>query len=324
MKILVLKTNEISDELWSSISEGFNESFSLNSTPERMRNAFCVRNREGYGYHAIALSDEGELMGYNVFSPVFYKNGLKTVVSGSTFVRPKFRVHEMLFLNMVQELRKAVINDGYQVEIGVPNHNSEKFALKILKFKLVAELNYYILPFNLSKSLNKPQLKFADGIVLQLSKLHLLCQSVFSSLFNNSEKEVKYELDLDDNYWNYRLRNGCYKEYQNGIFQAHWLPYNENGTKAVYLMDFRESNKRTYRSLVKALKEISRREDVDMILFVGFLHLKQLGLFKCPKKFVPKRLPLTYYVLNKSEREKFSDMQDTKNWNFSLINFDAR
>jgi hypothetical protein len=102
------------------------------------------------------------------------------------------------------------------------------------------------------------------------------------------------------------------------------LPYNEDGVKAVYLMDFRCGNKRTYRSLVKALREIQSREDVDMILFVGFLHLTQFGLIKCPKRFVPKRLPLTYYVLNKTDREKYADMQDANNWNFSLINFDAR
>ena len=63
---------------------------------------------------------------------------------------------------------------------------------------------------------------------------------------------------------------------------------------------------------------------VDMILFVGFLHMKQCALFKCPKRFVPKRLPLTYYVLNKADREQYSDMKDSKNWDFSLINFDVR
>ena len=324
MELKVLKTFEISDDLWEQIALGFKESFSINVTPANMKESFCVRNKLGYGYHAIALSDDGELMGYNVFSPVYYKNGLKTIVSGSTYVRPKFRTHDMLFMDMIQALRKAVIADGFEVEVGVPNHNSERFALKILKCLPVAELNYYILPFNISRSMNKPKLRFADGVVRTLSMLHIICQLGISSIFNSKEKDVKYDLDYDDNYWKYRLGNGKYKEYHDGIFQAHWLPYKENGIKAVYLMDFREGDKRTYKSLVKALWRIYKQEDVDMILFVGFLHLKQLGLFKCPKKFVPKRLPLTYYVLNKSEREKFSDMQDTKNWNFSLINFDAR
>ena len=324
MEIKVLKTYEISNNLWRQISEGFNESFGLCESPERMKRAFCTCNRLGYGYHAIALSDEGELMGYNVFSPVFYKNGINTVVSGSTYVRPKFRVHEMLFMNMVQALRKAVIADGFDVEIGVPNHNSEKFAIKILKFKPVAELNYYILPFNLSRSLNKPKLKFVDGIIRMISKFHLACQVVISELSNFKEKEVKYDLDLKDNYWAHRFGGGEYKQYSYGDYHAYWLPYNENGAKAVYLMDFRKGNVRTYRALVKAIRAIVQQVDVDMILFVGFLQMKQLSLFKCPKRFVPKRLPLTYYVLNKTDRDKYADMQDSMNWNFSLMNFDVR
>lgn len=324
MEIKVYKTFEIKDEWWKQIADGFNESFGLNTLPERMKNAFCTRNRNGFGYHAIAFSDEGEVMGYNVFSPVFYKNGLKTVVSGSTYVRPKFRSHEMLFMNMVQALRKAVIADGFEVEIGVPNHNSEKFALKILKFIPVAELNYFVLPFNFSKSFNKNNLRLLDWIVKIFSKSHILCQMALSKLFNFKEKDVKYDLDYDENYWDYRLGQSGYKHFKKGVFQAHWLPYNENGINAVYLMDFREGKQRTYHSLMKALKEISKTEEVDMILFVGFLHMKQLGLFKCPPKLVPKRLPLTYYVLNKSDKDKYADMRDSKNWNFSLINFDAR
>ena len=324
MRIEVLKTFEIEYSMWEKIAEGFNESFHLNTTAESLRNAFCTRNRNGYGYHAIAISEEEEVMGYNVFSPVYYKNGLKTVVSGSTFVRPKFRTHEMLFMHMVQALRKAVIADGFEVEIGVPNHNSEKFALKILKFKPVAELKYYIFPFNISRILNKPRFRMADKIIRLLSRFHLLCQIGISTLFDSIERDVKYDLDYDKDYWKYRLGGDNYKEYHQGEYHAYWLPYNEDGVKAVYLMDFRKKRKRTYRALVKAVRKIHEKEDVDMILFVGFLHMKQFCLIKCPKRFVPKRLPLTYFVLNKSDREKYTDMQDEKNWNFSLINFDVR
>lgn len=324
MEVKVLKTYEITDNLWNQITEGFNESFSLNERVEDLKYAFCVRNKLKYGYHAIALSEEGDLMGYNVFSPVFYKDGLKTVVSGSTYVRPKYRTHEMLFMNMVQALRKAVIDDGFDVEIGVPNHNSEKFALKILKFKPVSELDYYILPFNISRSLDKPSLYLLDGITRCVSNILLWSSCLLSTLFNSRELEVKYELDLDDNYWDSRFSVGGYKSFIDGKFRAYWLPYNENGANAIYLLDFREGGKRTYRALYKAVKAIKKDGHVDAILFVGFLRLKQLLLIKVPKKYIPKRLPLTYYVLNKEKRNLYADMSDKNNWNFSLMNFDVR
>lgn len=324
MGVKVLKTYEISETLWMQIVEGFNESFGLNVTTEGMKNGFCVRNPYGYGYHAVALSDDGDLMGYNVFSPVIYKGGLKTVVSGSTFVREKYRSHEFLFMEMINALRKAVIEDGFTIEIGVPNHNSENFAIKILKFRIVDELNYYILPLNISRCLNKPNLRYLDGITKVLSHIHIALHLSFSSVFRTREQRTKYEVDLDHNYWDFRFKGEVYKKYRDKKFHAYWLPYKEDGAKAVYLMDFREGNVRTYRSLIKAINKIAKTEQVDMILFVGFLRMKQMALIKCPKRFIPKRLPLTYCILNKADRDKYSDMQLSLNWNFSLMNFDVR
>lgn len=324
MEIVVLKTYEIPDPLWQKITDGFNESFDLHATVEGMKHGFCVRNKLGYGYHAIAISDDGDVMGYNVFSPVFYKNNLKTVVSGSTYVRPKYRNHEMLFMNMIQALRKKVIEDGYKVEIGVPNHNSEKFALKILKFNPVAELDYYILPFNISHNLQKSSLKWLDGFTRVFAYIHLFFNALFSRIVQSNEKETKYEIELNSDYWKYRFGEGHYDSYTEGKYHAYWLIRNENDATASYLMDFRENGKRTYRALFKAVQTITKKHKVDAILFVGFLNLKQLLLLKVPKRFVPKRLPLTYYVLNKEDRELYADMRNKNNWNFSLMNFDVR
>lgn len=324
MEVNVLKTYEITETLWEQITEGFNESFNLNVTSEDMKNSFCVRNNLGYGYHAIALSDDDDLMGYNVFSPVFYKNGLKTVVSGSTYVRPKYRKHEMLFMDMVQKLRKTVKEEGFKVEIGVPNHNSEKFALKILKFKHVADLNYYILPFNLSKTLNRPSLWLCDWIVRCLAVTHVTINVFYSWLINTHACTRKYELDCDSNYWDYRFGRGGYSSFKTDKYQSFWRLYNENGSKVAYLMDFREGGVRTYRALYKAIRAIVKDGSVDAILYVGFLGFKQMMLMKVPKVFVPKRLPLTYFVLNKQDNEMFADMQDKDNWDFSLMNFDVR
>lgn len=324
MDIQVLKTYEISDSLWKQITEGFNESFGLHKTVEEMKNAFCIKNKEGYGYHALAIAEDGELAGYNVFSPTYYKGGLKAVVSGSTYVRPKYRRNEMLFMNMVQALRRVVSEDGFRVEIGVPNHNSEKFALKVLKFKPVAELNYYILPLNASRILNKRQLRVLDGFIRLCAKVHMLLNSFCYCFYNVKERPAKYELEYDDKYWDYRFGGSEYTTYKEGCFQAHWLLYDENCAKVAYLMDFREKSKRSYRSLFKAVKAILKSRNVDAVLFVGFLHMNQPLLLKIPKRFVPKRLPLTYYVMNKDDKDVFSDMQDKNNWNFSLENFDVR
>ncbi len=324
MEVKILKTYEIPEELWEKIAEGFRESFNTHTSAKQLRNSFCVRNKLGYGYHAVAMTEDGDVAGYNAFSPVLYADGLKTVVSGSTYVRPKYRSHEMLFMNMVQSLRKAVKEDGYQVEIGVPNHNSERFALKILKFKPVSELNYYILPLNLSRNFNKSSLAIVDGIIRFCAIVYIKFNLLFSVLVNSKEKQVKYELEVDEKYLEARFGGGKYSTLIDGRFRAFWLLHDENGARVAYLMDFRENGKRTNCALSKAARAIVKESRVDAILFVGYLRLKQLLLFKVPKRFVPKRLPLTYYVLNKEDKNKFADMQNKDNWNFSLMNFDVR
>ena len=72
------------------------------------------------------------------------------------------------------------------------------------------------------------------------------------------------------------------------------------------------------------MKRLIKVEDIDAILFVGILRLFQLTLLRVPSRFIPKRLPFTYHVLEKSNIDAYADMADVCNWNFSLMNFDVR
>lgn len=324
MEIKVYKTYEITEELWQKIADGFIESFERNVSPDRLRNSFCTHNPLGYGYHAVAMAENGEVAGYNVFSPTFYKGNIKVVVSGSTYVRPQYRSESMfIFLNMMRSLRKVVIGDGFNVEVGVPNHNSRDFAAKMLKLKYVGDLDYYILPCKISKCFNKPLLKLVDPFVTYILILFLWVQKIWSSYFNNKEKEVKYEIETSEEDLEARF-SGNYKHIKEDDIEAYYCLYDEEGKNAVYLMDFREKGIRSSKSLNYAVRTIWSKERPDAILFVGLLRMKQLSLFKVPKKFDPKPLSLTYYVLNKEENDRFSDMDDISNWNFSLMNFDVR
>lgn len=324
MEVKVLKTFEISDSLWKQIAEGFTESFERPCSAEALKTGFCVQNKLGYGYHALALSDEGELMGFNTFSPVFYKKGLKSVVSGSTFVRKKFRSNDLLFMDLMQALRKRVKDDGYLFEVGVPNHNSRNFAAKILKCKYIGDLNYYILPVHILKCIGRTSFYFMDYLNHIFVYIYVMLMMMFSTIVNTKEKVVKYELETDEEYWRARFDERRYSRYKKGNFHAYYRMYNEDGIKTAYLMDFREGDRRTFRALSKAVHTILKKEDVDAILFVGFLRMLQGVLIKAPRRFIPKPLPLTYYILNKADKSKFGDMDNVDNWNFSLMNFDVR
>jgi hypothetical protein len=323
--IKIYKTYEIDDRLWQEIVDGFNESFDLNTNIQSFKSGFCVANQLGYGYHAVAFDDEtGEVKGFNTYTPTFYKDGIKAFVSGSTFVKKKYRKDIFIFGDLISCLRKKGFEEGYDVEIGVPNHNSREYVAKFLKSTFVGDLNYYIFPRNISRCLHKPKIKYVDCIVKFLSNIYLSLYRLYTVIYNCKEKEAKYSLIVDEDYIKARFKSEKYSHYVDGEFSSYFRIVNEDGTKAAYLMDFREGNSRTGKSLYKAVRYIIKNEDPDAILFIGFLRMNQHFLFKVPSKFIPKPLPLTYYVLDKKNKTKFSDMSNPDNWNFSLMNFDVR
>ena len=89
-------------------------------------------------------------------------------------------------------------------------------------------------------------------------------------------------------------------------------------------MYFGENGIKTPKSLTLAVSHIFRHEKIDIIMFVGTLRINQSILIKVPNKFQPKKLPFTYTLLNADHSEKYSDMDNKNNWDFSLLNLDVR
>ena len=322
--ISIKLTHEIDENLWQKIVDGFNESFDSSLTLDGIRNGWYVLNPWGYAYHAIVMDENEELMAFNSFAPMKYNNGLNVVVSGSTFVRKKYRKNVMLMASMFNALRDRVAQDGFDIQVGVPNHNSVKYALKINKEKLIDDLVYYVLPISLSKTLGKQLPGFVDALWLSLMKLNLMLNVVFSSIFNTKERTRQFSCDVSDDSFEKRFNNPVYKKIHFGKTRFAYRVYPEDGKQVAYLLDCRENGVKSYKSLVKACRYIVANEKVDAILYVGFMHLKQCMLVKLPKKMVPKRLPLVYFVLNEKDKEKFSGIDIAENWCFSLMSFDVR
>lgn len=324
--IKVYKTFEIGDNLWEKIVEGFNESFDGHHVSlDSLKNGFCIRNQWGYAYHAVAFDDKtGEVMGFNTYTPNLYKNQIKVFIAGSTFVREKYRKDIFIFYDMISALKEKGLEDGFQVGLGVPNHNSLNYSIKFLGANLVGFMDYFVLPRNISRCLHKPWLSPINWLTSCLSDLYVDLQLLLSKKWNNVESESKYTLVVDEAYLKARFADSCYIKFEEKLFSAYFRIFDEDGAKVAYIMDFRENGYRTKRALAKTVQYIIKSAAPDAILFVGLLRLKQHVLFKTPKRFVPKPLPLTFGVFKKSDKKRFEDMKDISNWNFSLMNFDVR
>lgn len=325
MRVEVFKTHEVPELLWGKICEGFNECFEgHHATEDTMKRGFCVSTQTGYSYHGIAFSDEDDVMGYTVFTPTFYENGLKIVAGGGTYIRRQYRDDFLLFAKIVNALKRRCFEDGYQAVIAVPNANSKDYAIRINRFVYVDDLDYYILPLHPSKILHKPALNLLDGITKQVFKIWIYFNGLLPKLFNHSAKEKTVRLVVDDGFYSSRFKEECYICHQSDKYRYSYRHYDEDGTDTIYLMDFRENGKRTSRALSFCLNEILKIDCADAILFVGFLDMKQGSLFKIPRRFAPKPLPLTYHIIDKNNKQLVETMKNRSAWDFSLMNFDVR
>lgn len=322
--ISIKLTHEIDKEQWQKIADGFNESFETNVTVDHLLNGWYISNPWGYAYHALVFDQNDELMAFNTFAPMRYDHGINVVVSGSTFVRKKFRKNVMIMALMFNALRERVAEDGFDIQVGVPNHNSVKYALKINKERLIDDLSYYVLPISLSKTLGKPLPGFVDSLWRGALKLHMMLNGLFSTIFNSKERKRQFSCDVSEESFKSRFGNPTYKRVNIGETRFAYRVYQEEGKQVAYLMDCRKNGEKSYQSLVQACRYICAQEDVDAILYVGFMHLKQCLLVKLPKKMAPKRLPLVYYILNEKDKEKFNGIGVADNWCFSLMSFDVR
>lgn len=321
MKIQILLTNKITDHQWQEIVAGFNASFNTDATIEGFK-VFSVSNYLGYCYHALAI-DNDKIIGYNVMTPLLYKGGLKVINSGSSFVLKEYRKDIFIFADMLNALFERCICDGFEIATGVPNMNSFEYTIKFLNYKYVENLDYYVLPINISKLLNKSYLLVFDFMCKSIIWLYLFFFKTFYS--NHFEKATKYEIFKSDLFYNSRFKQLDYKKVRINKSNIYYRIVNEDGINVAYLMDFVDDNfNRNTSSLLSGIKNILRNEAVDIIMFVGTLKIKPSVLFRVPPKYVPKRLPFTIKFLTQEAKIKYFDMLNMDNWNFSLINFDGR
>lgn len=324
MEIRVLKTYEITDEEWSEIVDGYNESFEHHVSVSSLKNGFCCCNKLGCSYHALAYTDNKILMGNTVFTPTFYKGGIKIVVGGNTFIRKDFREDFLLFAKIVSELKKRCAQDDCKAIIAVPNINSRDYAIRINRFVYVADLDYYILPLKPSKIIKNNKIRIIDGLTRLCVKGWVYLNNVVSNIWCFKELERPLSLDIDEDFYNYRFKNDCYRKIEDGDYRFCYRHYDEDGIDTIYLMDFRYKGTKTSKALNKALKFIIKNDKCDAILFVGFMGMKQTTMIKTPRRFVPKPLPLTYHVIDKNDKELKTMMAKKEAWDFSLMNFDVR
>ena len=327
MKIKICKTHEITTSEWEGIVQGFSQSFDRKGSVEKKK-SYYSGNIFGYSYHAIALSDN-KVVGHTTVIPSVYQiNGQDQIVglSGGTFVIKEFRKNAGLFKQMYVGLREACNKEKMIAILGVPNKNSFRYSIKILKKKHIGNLNYYLLPLRPANLMGLKKLAFfINPVSVFIAKLYIVLFLGFSRLFNPKEQKTPYFIKLTPEFIRYRLKNG-YENFLNhkGISSFFKID-NENGKKIAYLMEFNNNGIQDLKSLSLVIWQLINNHKIDTIVWIGTLRLRPRPLIKLPQFLEPKPLPLTSEILPYGRSIVNEDsFHNFRNWKFSLINFDVK
>lgn len=319
-KIDVKKSTKMTDRDWADLVSGFNETFDRGKSKENLENHY-VNNEFGYTYHSIARDVTGKFCGHTSVIPQFYKvdgERVKIGLSGGTFIIKEARSDIFLFKKMYEKLKEKCGIEGMACIMGVPNENSYMYTLKILKKTHLKNLNYYVFPVH-----PIPKYWLISIFTGFISKIYIYSQKWFSKIANFKEERWPIEIEKSQVFLDARLGEE-YKQYKNGGIGGAYRIYDEEGKNVAYIMHFDENGRRTYRALTNLVDEIFRRENPDIIIYIGTLKLTQFLLFKVPERIEPKQLPLTITLLGNISEEIKQKLLTASNWEFGLLNFDVR
>ncbi len=328
MRIEVLKTHEIDKIYWLEIISEFNRAFNTNKEIEELV-AFYNCTPLGYSYHALVFEDQANrIIGYNALYPYVYLDKqdeeILVGVSGGTFVIPEFRKEIFIFADMVKALWEFISKEGIIATIGVSNENSYQYARQFLDARLISYLPYYALPVRVFNVLKLRKVSFLNYFSRALSYILLLFNLLLSFFMNSLEKQSRFELKLDGDFYLKRFGSNNYKVICVKNIRTYYRTVLEKGVRTIYLFDFRENRERSYKAFVRSVRYIFIKEKPDIIIFIGKLRIKQYLLIKVPCRFEPQRLPLTFNLTSPVFDKYLESMSDPNNWNFGLMNFDVR
>jgi hypothetical protein len=316
MQYITKITSELTASDWDQLSTLFNVSFSRSEHPEWFRQKYRSAVDGVPCTHGMMINDSGEIVGAMTVIPFNYVYFKKPVVFGNLvdlMIHPGYRKDILNFKRIYDKLVSAVKDQVYFV-YAVPNPNSFLYFVKVLQWKEIGQLNYYLWPVKISRLLKLPAV--AD---LLFSPVSLVVQQVLFP-FSDSVQEAGIEKINDQQYISYRFSSD-YNTIIDGGKKAWYRIYDEDGIKTAYIVDADPMEKRW---LSKVVRKIAARERqcIDLVMYVSNTHLGIPNLIKTPARFQPRTLTLIGKVLN----SQFVDDRifSMLNWRFNLSDFDVR
>ncbi len=317
MEIIFKKTTELTEIEKNQICQLFFRVFSKEMSIQHFINKF-QNTLSGFSYHGLMINDNSIVGCYSVIPYRYMICGESHILglSVDTMIDQDFRGSPFNLKKMAQLVYSKLELDNIPFVFGFPNENVYLVRKKILKWKDIGELDFFILPLKVGALWNR--LKFLNPIG------YMACQllNLFSNFTSNAQTKFPIEKIIDDQFNSHRYDLGYDKVELSGGGYCLYKRYEEDGIDVSYIIDVVPLTKNMISLAVKAVSGHEAGKS-DVIIYIGKLPFTPVNLIKVPKRFHPKPVRLSgKMIIPNIIDDKI--IFDINNWNVNLSNYDVR
>ena len=316
MQYITKKTSELTNTDWNQLTDLYNATFKRNVESEYFKKKYNSSVPSVSCFHGLMVDDAIGIVGAMTIIPFKYKFFEKNVIFGNLIdlmINANYRTNILNFKLIYDQLLKN-INSKVDFIYAVPNPNSHLYWTKILQWKEVGKLNYYLFPVKITKLLK---------LVSSFDKLIRPFNNLFQFLFSRNRQKLFHpsiSKIISDNFLNYRYSDS-YKSFTIGGQTAWYRIYNENGVVTCYIIDIEPMDRKWMAKSIASIYKLER-ENVDVIMYISNNKAGAFNILKTPIKFEPRNLPLIGKVINTKNID--NRIFNLSNWRFNLSDFDVR
>jgi len=272
----------------------------------------------GYSYHGLMKVDNLIVGTYNII-PYRYRYFGKEALFGlsvDVMIDRDARCGPYSLCKMAAIVYQAMLRDDVRFVFGFPNDMAYEYTKRILHWKDIGELDFYILPLNIGSVM--PRLRFMNCL-----------SRAFAAGFINMPRfrqtaEPKYNIEkVCDKHFEAHRYDDRYVmiEVGGGGRIAYRIYTEEHGIRVLYIIDVFPLTSPFFE---EAVRELYRRhsKSIDVILYVGTLPFAPRLLLCVPESKRPQRVHMCGRLLAPGVADH--RVFQIQNWNVNISNFDVR
>lgn len=314
MEFVGRTSSQLSSSEFDQLASLFNQVFEKSICADDLR-AKYANPLHGESHHGVMLADDGKIAGHIVGIPFQYDFFGRPVVFANAvdlMIHPDQRV-DLLSFSKIYDAMLSVSQGLYDFVYAVPNPSSHLYFKKLLRWKDVGDLHYYLLPLRASKL----DARFRGFDWASSLAARLLC--AMPSGVGGGEREAPISKQVSPEFIEYRFRSG-YERFSEGEAWAYVKVVDEDATKTAYVVGARPLDGKWMREVVR---RVVRRfgAQIDVVLYVGTEFDAPFNLRRVPERFEPRKLTLVGRRLSDGVDDRVYELE---NWRFDLLDWDTR